>query len=299
MKKIFISSTFRDLRLHRDEIWKRLQGLEIEILGMERFGARKSSPIETCLEEVRKCDIYIGIIAMCAGTIHPELQKSYTEIEYEEALILGKDIWIYLIDENEGVIKTSNIEFGERQDHLFSFKTKLKKHTVDFFIDEKDLSRKIYLKAKKIVPILTKKYKRPKELECVIHKFKSDKTNWNIFISLAEDTPTEFFSCINDDWNGILLPNSVTEGTVVESMEDKDTKRYDFQYINKRGYRTTIEGINYPFVPIISSYDRQITKLLSNKINLPLVIEIINEMLMEDEEQEIWKTNLLSYLKKY
>ncbi len=300
MKKVFISSTYKDLKHHRTEIWKRIQNLDIEVLGMENFGARKSSPLETCLEEVDRSDIYIGIISMCAGTIHSELKKSYTELEYQRALEKGKDIWIYLIDENDGVIKAGDIEFGERQEYLKKFKERLKSHTVDFFIDEKNLAEKIFKKLKSVAPKIKKLAKRPQQLECTIFKFKSKRYKWYIFMSFYNQLPYEIFSGINDDdYNGILLPQSVSNGIVIESQETKNIKRYDFQYINKRGYKTTLEGINYPFIPTISSYDKQITKLLQNNVSLLVILEVLREMLVEDEEQKIWKKNLTQIIRRF
>ncbi len=53
-KTLFISSTFQDLQPHRNQIWKVLQDFDVNITGMEAFGARKSTPLETCIEEIDK-----------------------------------------------------------------------------------------------------------------------------------------------------------------------------------------------------------------------------------------------------
>jgi hypothetical protein len=79
MKKIvFISSTFEDLKEHRSRVWDLLQKYDINIRGMEKFGARTDSPLDTCLIECEQSDIYLGIIGMRLGSIDQKTGKSYT-----------------------------------------------------------------------------------------------------------------------------------------------------------------------------------------------------------------------------
>lgn len=303
-KKIFISSTYRDLKIHRAEIWKRIQNLEVDVLGMESFGARKSTPIETCLEEVEKCDIYIGIISMCAGTIHPKFKKSFTHLEYEKAYLLNKDIWIYLIDEHEGVIKTGNIDHGKNLEYLGSFKSILKeKHTIDFFKNERDLGSKIFKKINDILPKERVKTNRPDVLDCRVFKFKSQKLKWVIFIGILNYRPYEIFSGCSDEIDSwIILPRSVHEGKIIRDYDDDEgekTERYDFQYPNIRGYKTTIEGINFPFVKEISAYDKQISKLFQNNIDIDIIVEVIKEMHAENQDQLVWKKKVIEILQNF
>lgn len=141
-KNVFISSTFIDLKDHREEVWKLLENYNVNILGMEKFGARKETPLQTCLNEVDRTDIYIGIIATRFGSLEPESNKSYTQLEYEKALELKKDILIYLVDD-EAEIKVKAIDY-ENREQLENFKKLLKeKHTVDFFTEPKDLSNRL------------------------------------------------------------------------------------------------------------------------------------------------------------
>ena len=144
-KNIFISSTYVDLQEYRKEVWELLSKNEyINILGMEKFGARKETPLETCLNAVSRADIYIAIIAERFGSIEEKSKKSFTQLEYEKALEEDKEILIYLIDEEHALINPINIEHGNNYDLLKNFKQLLKeKHTVDFFKNPKDLSEKI------------------------------------------------------------------------------------------------------------------------------------------------------------
>ena len=85
-KTIFISSTYKDLVKERKAVWELLKRYDVNIVGMEEFGARKDSPLTTCLKEVEQSNIYIGIIANRWGSIEEESGKSYTQLEYEKAI---------------------------------------------------------------------------------------------------------------------------------------------------------------------------------------------------------------------
>jgi hypothetical protein len=141
-KNIFISSTYIDLKDYREEVWKLLENYNVNILGMEKFGARKETPLETCLNEVERADIYIGIVGTRFGSLESESNKSYTQLEYEKALKQKKEILIYLVDD-EAQIKVKAIDFKQHK-KLENFKQLLKeKHTVDFFKTPQDLSNRL------------------------------------------------------------------------------------------------------------------------------------------------------------
>ncbi|MFW5983307.1 MAG: DUF4062 domain-containing protein [bacterium] len=157
---IFISSTFADLKEERKEVWQLLGQFDVLVKGMEEFGARKEDSLTTCLTELRQADIYVGIIGYRLGSIEKKTSKSYTQLEYEEAYKQGKEILIYLMDEENSKIHPKNIEF-DKIEQLNSFKELLKeRHTVDFFKDSNDLRNKLERQFKKH---LTKKNTEPKE----------------------------------------------------------------------------------------------------------------------------------------
>jgi hypothetical protein len=135
---------------------------------MERFGARKASPLETCLAEVGQSDIYIGIISYRLGSIENNSEKSYTQLEYEKALDLKKDIWIYLIDEKNSKVSPTYIDFGEKHEKLQSFKSILKdRHTIDTFVDEFDLQDKLKRKFDEVL--------KKKQIEETINEYSKSK----------------------------------------------------------------------------------------------------------------------------
>ena len=88
--------------------------------------------------------------------------------------------------------------------------------------------------------------KRPQVLEAEVVRFQNNKEKWIAFVGLLDGRPYEIFTGLADDEDGLLLPKSVTVGSIIKNAED-GTSRYDFQYVNKRGYKTTIEGLSYKF----------------------------------------------------
>ena len=150
-KTIFISSTYKDLVKERKAVWELLKRYDVNIVGMEEFGARKDSTLTTCLKEVEQSNIYIGIIANRWGSIEEESGKSYTQLEYEKAIEKDKEILIYLIDETASV-QIDNIDFGEKHESLELFKKELQKnHTIDRFINATDLVEKLERKIDSLI----------------------------------------------------------------------------------------------------------------------------------------------------
>lgn len=155
-KTVFISSTFIDLKEERKEIWELLKKYDVIIRGMEQFGARKEDSLTTCITELEQSDIYVGIIGYRLGTIDVKTGKSFTQLEYEKALELGKEILIYLIDDESSKVSPKNIEF-EKIPRLNAFKNILKeRHTIDTFKDSIDLKIKL---SRQFEKYLTKKVK--------------------------------------------------------------------------------------------------------------------------------------------
>jgi len=296
-KSIFISSTFQDLQPHRNQIWSVLQNFDINVIGMENFGARKSKPLDTCLAEIAECQIYIGIISMCYGSIDEETGKSYTQIEYDRAKELGLEILIYLIDERNGELKTGYIDFGDKYLRLNSFKNILKKnHTVDFFINEIDLGQKIYRDLEKLISKQKTTILRPKNLDAKVFHVELEDSSWIVFIGYLKGKPFEIFSAPADDDFGLFCPKYIDTGLLIK-QETGDRIRYDFQYFNKRGYKTTIEGINSFSDYQASRYSSIISKLLQQNTNLNVLIEIVQEMEFEDKRYKNWKSEIARLLK--
>lgn len=100
MSKIFVSSTFEDLKDCRKEVSLQLRRMGHEDIAMEYFVAENERPLDKCLKAVASCDLYIGIFAWRYGYIPPRKKKSMTELEYREAVKSGKPCLIFLLDED-------------------------------------------------------------------------------------------------------------------------------------------------------------------------------------------------------
>jgi hypothetical protein len=143
-KTVFISSTYQDLAPHRRAVWDVFEKFDVNVRGMEDFGARPEAPLDTCIAEVEQSDIYIGIIAFRLGSVDDASGKSFTQLEYERAYQLQKKILIYLIDEDNASVAIRYIDRDFKWEKLEAFKKLLKeRHTVDTFISESDLAEKL------------------------------------------------------------------------------------------------------------------------------------------------------------
>ena len=144
-KTVFISSTYEDLAQHRRAVWEMLDEFNVSVRGMERFGARTTAPLETCLAEVEQSDVYVGIVAFRTGSIDAQSGKSFTQLEYEHAERLGKEVLIYLADDAAARFRYVDIEIEPMAvERLKAFKGTLRgRHTVASFSTAEDLVDKL------------------------------------------------------------------------------------------------------------------------------------------------------------
>ena len=98
---------------------------------------------------------------------------------------------------------------------------------------------------------------RPRELECDVVRFQNNKEKWVALVGLLNGHPYEIFTGLQDDEEGIMLPKSVTKGKIVKTVLSEGAKRYDFQFVNKRGYKITVEGLSEKFNPEYWNYAKQ------------------------------------------
>src|SRR3954453_7566538 len=86
--RIYISSTFEDLKEHRRRVYGQLRALRHDVIAMEDYVAADERPLDKCLRDVRESDIYVGLFAWRYGFV-PRVRnpkwKSVTELEYLEA----------------------------------------------------------------------------------------------------------------------------------------------------------------------------------------------------------------------
>ncbi|WP_297097008.1 adenosylcobalamin-dependent ribonucleoside-diphosphate reductase [uncultured Draconibacterium sp.] len=140
--------------------------------------------------------------------------------------------------------------------------------------------------------------KRPEKLEADVVRFQNNKEKWIAFIGLMDGKPYEIFTGLHDDEDGILLPRSITKGYIIKSWEGEDS-RYDFQYANKRGYKTTIEGLSHKFNPVFWNYAKLISGTLRHGMPIHKIVELVTSLQLDNETINSWKAGVARALKKY
>lgn len=141
--------------------------------------------------------------------------------------------------------------------------------------------------------------KRPQVLEADVVRFQNNKEKWIAFIGTIEGRPYEIFTGLADDEDGILLPRWVEKGLIIKNKDEKGNSRYDFQYSNQRGYKTTIEGLSYRFNPEFWNYAKMISGTLRHGMEIENVVELINGLQLDNESINTWKNGVARALKRY
>ncbi len=141
--------------------------------------------------------------------------------------------------------------------------------------------------------------KRPAELDADVVRFQNNKEKWIAFVGLMDGNPYEIFTGLADDEDGILLPKSVQSGKIIKSHDADGTSRYDFQFSNKRGYKTTIEGLSYKFDKEFWNYAKLISGVLRHGMPIADAIDLVSGLQLDSESINTWKNGVERALKKY
>ena len=141
--------------------------------------------------------------------------------------------------------------------------------------------------------------KRPKELDAEIVRFQNNKEKWIAFIGLYDGRPYEIFTGIADDEEGIMLPKAVTDGKIVKNTDEDGNSRYDFQFSNKRGFKTTVEGLSYKFNKEYWNYAKLISGVLRYGMPINQIVDLVAAMEFDNENINTWKNGVERALRKF
>lgn len=145
-------------------------------------------------------------------------------------------------------------------------------------------------------PILAK---RPIELDADVVRFQNNKEKWIAFVGLVDGRPYEIFTGLADDEDGLFLPKAITRGKIIKAVDENGNKRYDFQFINKRGHKTTIEGLSDKFNPEFWNYAKLISGVLRYGMPIDQVLKLVGGLELNSQSINTWKMGVERALKKY
>ncbi len=190
---------------------------------------------------------------------------------------------------------------GSRSGVMVSVTKKDKKTQGDAATKDADTTKDNNLEEKEACPYVHPEVTevRPKELECDVVRFQNNKDKWVAFVGLLDGYPYEIFTGLQDDEEGIVLPKTVTKGKIIKQINDDGTKRYDFQFENKRGYKTTVEGLSEKFNPEYWNYAKLISGVLRYRMPIDHVIKLVSSLQLKSESINTWKVGVERALKKY
>ena len=108
MATIYLSSTYEDLKDYRRVVFDALRKSGYQVIAMEDYVATDKRPVDKCLKDVEKADIYIGLFAFRYGyvpPVHHENPKglSITELEFRHAEDLKIPALAFIAKEDAGI----------------------------------------------------------------------------------------------------------------------------------------------------------------------------------------------------
>lgn len=141
-------------------------------------------------------------------------------------------------------------------------------------------------------------FKRPRILEADIIRFKNNNESWIAFIGILENKPYEIFTGLAED-DVLPIPKTIDRGRIIKNKDEEGNTRYDFQYVNKYGYKTTVEGLSHKFDPEFWNYAKLISGVLRYGMPIPQVVGLVDSLVLDSETINTWKAGVARALKKY
>jgi len=140
--------------------------------------------------------------------------------------------------------------------------------------------------------------RRPKILDADILRFKNQDEEWIAFVGLLENKPYEIFTGKKEDDN-FPIPKSVKKGKIIKNKNDDGETRYDFQYVDKYGYKVTMGGLSHQFHKEFWNYAKLISGVLRHGMPVVDTVELVSSLRLDSEYINTWSAGVARALKKY
>ncbi len=139
--------------------------------------------------------------------------------------------------------------------------------------------------------------RRPKKLEAEIIRFQNNHEKWMAFVGILDGRPYEIFTGKAEDI--FNLPVYTAKGWIIKDKDEEGNNRYDFQFLDKDGYKVTMEGLSRSFDKEYWNYAKLISGTLRHGMPLEHVINLVSSLNVDQEHINTWKNGVLRALKKF
>jgi len=146
--------------------------------------------------------------------------------------------------------------------------------------------------------LMAEPIKRPKVLDAEIIRFRNDSDEWIAFVGILDGRPYEIFTGLKDE-EMFPIPKSITKGKIIKNKDEDGNTRYDFQYIDKYGYKNTLGGLSHMFSKEYWNYARLISGILRYGMPIADVVNLVSSMTVDSDTINTWKNGVVRALKKY
>jgi ribonucleoside-diphosphate reductase alpha chain len=140
--------------------------------------------------------------------------------------------------------------------------------------------------------------KRPKTLKADVVRFRNGSEEWIAFVGLIDGRPYEIFTGKVDE-DVLNIPKKITKGFIIKNRDENGKSRYDFQYVDKHGYRTTSEGLSRLFDKEYWNYAKLISGVLRHGMPIVNVINLVSSLKVSSDNINSWTAGVERALKHY
>lgn len=140
--------------------------------------------------------------------------------------------------------------------------------------------------------------KRPKVLDAEIIRFNNNDEKWIAFVGIKDKRPYEIFTGLADE-EMFPIPKSITKGKIIKNRDEQGKTRYDFQYVDKYGYKNTLGGLSHMFSPEFWNYAKLISGVLRHGMPIEDVVGLVASLHLDSDTINSWKIGVERALKKY